>query len=129
MSFWEFCSLSAYYFSFFMVHIYQPRIQIGNMGCYEFTYLTMIIYQETSSKHKEIVATLVPLVQIYKKNEASSKAVSDLVERMATALERMEYAPKEISGIDRRSFFDIIKEWMATASAQDISVIKSVFQV
>jgi hypothetical protein len=48
---------------------------------------------------------------------------------MATALEQMEYAPKEINGIDRRSFFDIIKEWMTLASAQDISAIKSVFQI
>jgi hypothetical protein len=72
---------------------------------------------------------LVPLVQIYQKSGASSKAVSDFVERMATALEKMDYAPKEISGIDRRSFIDIIREWMDIASDQDISVIKSVFQV
>jgi hypothetical protein len=89
----------------------------------------MIIYKEATSRHKELVQTLVPLIKINQKSGASSKAVSDLVERMATALEQMEYAPKEISGIDRRSFFDIIKEWMAIASAQDISAIKSVFQV
>jgi hypothetical protein len=92
-------------------------------------YVAMIIYQEASSRHKELINVLVPLVQIYQKSGATSKAVSDFVERMATALERMEYAPKEISGIDRRSFFDIIKEWMVFASAQDISVIKSVFQI
>jgi hypothetical protein len=89
----------------------------------------MIIFKESTSLHKELIQVLVPLVQIYHKGGASSKAVSDLVERMATALERMEYVPKEISGIDRRSFFDIIKEWMYFASAQDISVIKSVFQI
>jgi hypothetical protein len=89
----------------------------------------MVIFKEVTSLHKELVQTLVPLVQIYHKNGASSKAISDLVERMATALEQMGYAPKEISGIDRRSFFDIIKEWMTLASAQDVSVIKSVFQI
>jgi hypothetical protein len=89
----------------------------------------MIIFREATSLHKELVQTLIPLVQIYKKSGVSSKAVSDFVERMAAFLERMEYAPKEISGIDRGSFFDIIREWMAEAPAQDISVIKSVFQI
>jgi hypothetical protein len=89
----------------------------------------MIIFKEVTSRHKELVQTLVPLVKVYQKSGASSKAVSDFVERMATALEQLDYAPKEISGIDRRSFFDIIKEWMASATAQDISVIKSVFQI
>jgi hypothetical protein len=89
----------------------------------------MIIFKEATSRHKELVQTLVSLVQVYHKSGASSRAVSDFVERMATALEQMEYSPKEISGIDRGSFFDIIKEWMAIASAQDISVIKSVFQI
>jgi hypothetical protein len=89
----------------------------------------MVIFKETTSRHKELVQTLTPLVQIYRKNGASSKAIFDFVERMATALERMEYAPKEISGIDRKSFFDIIREWMVIASAQDISIIKSVFQI
>jgi hypothetical protein len=89
----------------------------------------MVIFKEVTSRHKELVQTLVPLVKIYQKAGASSKAVSDLVERMATALEQMEYAPKEISGIDRKSFFDIIKEWMAITSAQDIAIIKSVFQI
>jgi hypothetical protein len=89
----------------------------------------MIIFKEATSRHKELVQTLVSLVQIYHKSGASSKAVYDLVERMATALEQMEYAPKEISGIDRKSFFDIIREWMAIASAQDIAIIKSVFQI
>jgi hypothetical protein len=89
----------------------------------------MIIFKEATSRHKELIQTLVPLVQIYQKSGASSKAVSDFVDRMATALEQMAYAPKEISGIDRRSFFDIVKEWMATASVQDISAIKSVFQI
>jgi hypothetical protein len=99
-------------------------------GFYFISYLiVMIIFKEATSRHKELVQTLVPLTQIYQKSGASSKAVSDCVERMATALERMEYSPKEISGIDRRSFFDIIKEWMGIASAQDISIIKSVFQI
>jgi hypothetical protein len=89
----------------------------------------MIIFKEATSRHKELVQTLVPLAQIYKKAGASSSAVSNFVERMATALERMDYAPKEISGIDRRSFLDIVKEWTDTASPQDIAVIKSVFQV
>jgi hypothetical protein len=89
----------------------------------------MIIYKEAPSRHKELVQTLIPLIQIYQKGGASSKAVSDLVERMAAALERMEYAPKEISGINQTSFFDIIKEWMTIASAQDISAIKSVFKI
>jgi hypothetical protein len=89
----------------------------------------MIIFKEATSPHKELVQTLVPLVQIYQKNGASSKAVSDFVDRMAVALERMEYLPKEISGIDRRSFLDIVKEWAAIASAQDVAVIKSVFQI
>jgi hypothetical protein len=89
----------------------------------------MIIFREAASRHKELIQTLVPLVQIYQKGGASSKAVSDFVERMASALERMDYFPKEISGIDRGSFFDIIREWMGSASAQDVSVIKSVFQV
>jgi hypothetical protein len=89
----------------------------------------MIIYREAISRHKELVTVLIPLVQIYQKNGASSKAVSDFVERMATAVEQIDYAPKEISGIDRKSFIDIIKEWMIIASAQDISIIKSVFQV
>jgi hypothetical protein len=89
----------------------------------------MIIFKEVTSRHKELVQTLVPLVKIYQKSGASSKAISDFVERMATALEKMEYAPKEIGGIDRRSFLDIVKEWAAIASAQDISIIKSVFQI
>jgi hypothetical protein len=89
----------------------------------------MVIFKEATSRHKELVQTLVPLVKIYQKSGASSKAVSDFVECMATALEQMDYAPKEISGIDRRSFFDIVKEWAAVASTQDISIIKSVFQI
>jgi hypothetical protein len=89
----------------------------------------MIIFKEATSRHRELVDVLVPLIQIYKKSVASSKAVSDLVERMAIAVEQMEYTPKEISGIDRGSFFDIVKEWMVLASAQDISAIKSVFQI
>jgi hypothetical protein len=89
----------------------------------------MIIFKEVTSRHKELVQTLVPLIQIYHKSGASSKAVFDLAERMAAALEQMEYAPKEISGIDRKSFFDIIREWMAIASAQDTAIIKSVFQI
>jgi hypothetical protein len=89
----------------------------------------MIIFKEVTSRHKELVQTLIPMVNIYQKNRASPKAISDFVERMATALEKMEYAPKEIGGIDRRSFFDIIKEWMTFASAQDISAINSVFQI
>jgi hypothetical protein len=89
----------------------------------------MIIFKEATPRHKELVQTLVPLVQIYQRGGAPSKAVFDFVERMATALERMEYAPKEISDIDSRAFFDIIKEWTAIASAQDISAIKSVFPI
>jgi hypothetical protein len=89
----------------------------------------MIIFKEAASRHKELVQTLVPLVLLYRKSGASSKAVSDFVELMASALERMEYAPKEISGIDRKSFFDIIREWMVIATAQDTSAIKSVFQI
>jgi hypothetical protein len=89
----------------------------------------MIIFREAASQHKELIQTLIPLVQLYQKGGASSKAVSDFVERMAAALEQMEYSPKEISGIDRRSFFDIIREWAGMASARDIAVIKSVFQV
>lgn len=89
----------------------------------------MIIFKEATPRHKELVQTLTPLVQIYKRDGASIKAVTDFVERMATALEQMEYSPKEISGIDRRAFFDIIREWMMGASAQDTSVIKSVFQI
>jgi hypothetical protein len=89
----------------------------------------MIIYHENSSKCKELTIVLVPLVQIYQKSGVASKAVFNLVERMATALEMREYSPKEISGIDRRSFFDIIKEWMFFASEQDISAIKAVFQI
>jgi hypothetical protein len=89
----------------------------------------MVIFKEATSRHKELIQTLVPLVQINHKSGASSKAISDFVERMAIAVEQMDYAPKEISGIDRKSFIDIIKEWMAIASAQDISVIKSVFQI
>jgi hypothetical protein len=90
----------------------------------------MIIFKEASSRHKELlINVLVPLVQIYQRGGAPSNTVFDFVERMARALERMEYAPKEISGIDRRSFSDLIKEWAAIASAQDISVIKSVFPI
>jgi hypothetical protein len=89
----------------------------------------MVMFKEAMPRHKELFQTLVPLVQLYKKGGASSKAVFDFVERMAAALEKMEYTPKEIGGIDRRAFFDIIKEWMAVASAHDISVIKSVFQI
>jgi hypothetical protein len=89
----------------------------------------MVIFREEISRHKELVQTLVPLIQLYQKSGASSKAVIDFVGRMAIVLEKMEYTPKEISGIDRRSFFDIIKEWMDIAPAQDIAVIKSVLQV
>jgi hypothetical protein len=89
----------------------------------------MVIFKEVTSRHKELIQTLVPLVQIYHKSGASSKAVFDFVERMAIAVEQMDYAPKEISGIDRQPFIDIIKEWMAIASVHDISVIKSVFQI
>jgi hypothetical protein len=88
----------------------------------------MVVFKESTSRHKELVSVLVPLVQIYQKKGTSAKAVIDFVERMATALEQMDYAPKEINGIDRRSFLDIIKEWASVASAQDISIIKSVFQ-
>jgi hypothetical protein len=89
----------------------------------------MIIYREAISRHKELVTVLVPLVQIYQKGGASSKAFSDFVERMATVLEQMDYAPNEIRGIDRKSFIDIIREWMSVAATQDIFVIISVFQI
>jgi hypothetical protein len=89
----------------------------------------MVIFKEFTSRHKELVQTIVPLVQFYQKSGVSSRAVLDFVERMATALEQMNYAPKEISGIDRKSFIDLIKEWMSAASARDISIIKSVFQI
>lgn len=89
----------------------------------------MVIFKEATPRHKELVQALVPLVQIYKGEAVSTKAVAGFVEQMATALERMEYAPKEIRGIDRGSFFDIIKEWMAIAPARDTAIIKSVFQI
>jgi hypothetical protein len=89
----------------------------------------MIVFKEASSSHKELVQTLIPLVQLYRKSGASSKAVLDLVERMASVLEQRGYFPKEISGLDRRSFFDIVKEWLDIALAQDVSIIKSVFQI
>jgi hypothetical protein len=90
----------------------------------------MIIFKEVTSRHRELVQVLVPLVQTYKKSGASSKAVLDFVTRMANVLENQTmYSPNEIRGIDRGAFLDIIREWMAIASAQDISVIKSVFQI
>ena len=57
---------------------------------------------------------------------ASAKAILDLVSRFATVLDQWDFSPKELKGLDKRAFLDLIKSWQADASAQDMALIKSV---
>ena len=86
----------------------------------------MVIFHEETNRHKELVQTLTPLVQAYSKALASAKAILDLVSRFATVLEQWDFSPKELKGLDKRAFLDLIKSWQADASAQDMALIKSV---
>jgi hypothetical protein len=86
----------------------------------------MVIFREETSRYKELTQTLIPLVQAYAKAVASPKAIFDLVSRFATIIEEWDFSPKELKNLDRRAFIDLIKSWMADASAQDIALIKAV---
>ena len=86
----------------------------------------MIILVEASSRNKELVQTLTPLVHSYAKATASPKAKVDLVTRFAMILEGWDFSPKELKGLDKQAFIDLIRSWQAEASAQDFSLIKMV---
>jgi hypothetical protein len=86
----------------------------------------MVIFKEETNRHKELTQTLNPMVQMYAKAMASPKAILDLVARFATILEEWDFAPKELKGLDKRAFMDLIKSWQAESSAQDLALIKSV---
>ena len=86
----------------------------------------MVVIEEQTSRHKELMQTLVPLVQMYAKSMASPKAVFDLATRFATILEAWDFSPKELKGLDRRAVGDLIQSWQSDASAQDVALIKSV---
>jgi hypothetical protein len=86
----------------------------------------MVIFKEETSRHKELMQTLTPLVQSYAKAIASPKAIFDLIARFSAILEEWDYSPKEIKGLDKRAFIDLIRSWQADASAQDTALIKAV---
>ena len=86
----------------------------------------MVIIQEQTSRHKELMLTLTPLVRAYAKNTVSPKAILDLVSRFASILEIWDFSPKELKGLDRRAFADLIQSWHSEASAQDVALIKAV---
>jgi hypothetical protein len=86
----------------------------------------MLIFKEEINCHKELMQTLTPLVQAYAKAMASPKAIFDLVDRFATVLEKWDFSPKELNGLDRRAFIDLIRPWREDASAQDTALIKAV---
>ena len=86
----------------------------------------MVIFREESSRHKELIQTLTPLVQIYAKPMSSPKAVLDLVTRFATVLEEWDFSSKELKGLDKKAFLDLIRSWQSEAQAKDISLIKAV---
>ena len=86
----------------------------------------MVIIKEETSRYKELVQTITPLVQAYAKSTASPKAIFDLINRFSKILEQWDFAPKEIKGLDKRAFIDLIKSWRQEASAQDLATIKAV---
>jgi hypothetical protein len=86
----------------------------------------MVIFKEETNRHKELTQTLTPMVQVYAKAVASPKAILDLIARFATVLEEWDFSPKELKGLDKRAFMDLIRSWQAEASAQDLSLIKAV---
>lgn len=89
----------------------------------------MIVFRESSTRHKELFRVLVPLVQIHQKKNASIKDTFNVIDRMASFCEAMDYAPKEIVGLERRAFFDMVKEWEVSASEKDRLLIRTVFPV
>jgi hypothetical protein len=86
----------------------------------------MVLFKEETSRHKELVQTLTPLVQANVKASASPKGILDLINRFATILEEWDFSPRELKGLDKRAFVDLIRSWQAEASAQDIALIKAV---
>jgi len=88
--------------------------------------LTMVIFKEQSSRHKELVQTITPLIQTYAKAMASPRAINDFVNRFAAVLEQWDYSPKELKGLDRRAFLDLVRSWQEEAPAKDIAMIKAV---
>jgi len=86
----------------------------------------MVIIKEATSRYKELVQTLAPLVNSYAKAMASPKAILDLTNRLATVLEQWDFTPKELKDLDKRAFLDLIKSWQADASVKDIALIKLV---
>ena len=86
----------------------------------------MVIFKEETSKYKELVQTLTPLVQANAKAKASPKGVIDLINRFAAVLEKWDFSPKELKGLDKRAFTDLIRSWQVDASPQDIALIKTV---
>ena len=86
----------------------------------------MIIIQENSSRQKELVMVLTPLIRQYAKATASIKAILDLVDLFALVLDKWDYSPKEIRGLDKRAFLDLLKSWQIEATPKDLSMIKAV---
>ena len=86
----------------------------------------MLVFREETSRHKELVQTLTPLVQAIAKAKASPKGVIDLINRFATILEEWDFAPKELKGLDKRAFTDLLRSWQSDATAQDVALIKTV---
>lgn len=81
-----------------------------------------------SLKSKELVQTLIPLVQRYSSPAVPVKKQFDFINRFADVLDDWGYNPREIQGIDRKSFFSLLHSWTTVANAKDVSIIKSVFQ-
>jgi hypothetical protein len=87
----------------------------------------MLVFKEVTGRHKELTQTLIPLAQSYAKAMASPKAILDFADRFATVLELWDFSPRELKGLDRRAFIDMVKSWQAEASVQDVAMIKTVF--
>ena len=86
----------------------------------------MVVIKEQTSRNKELIQTILPLIKNYAKSMASPKAIMDLANRFATVLEAWDFAPKELSGLDKRAFLDLIRSWQAEASPGDLALIRAV---
>jgi hypothetical protein len=86
----------------------------------------MIIFKEATPRHKELVQTLIPQIQMCAKAMPSPKAVYDMAVRFADVLEAWDYSPRELKNLDKRVFFDLLRSWQAEASAKDTALIRAV---
>ena len=86
----------------------------------------MVVIKEQTSRNKELVQTLLPLVKTHAKTSAPPKAITDFVVRLAIILEEWDFSPKELSSLDKRAFIDLVRSWQVEATPNDLSLIRIV---